>query len=218
VPCLAETIFTIESIMRTRRAQYFGSSMPSITLRLRDDRGGTIAEEVVDGSADLPVVHAKVQPILSAAIESGFRLLRCPRLGMPRPELPAQWFLQEESPDAQRTRQRVFSECSREIERRGAGIAHAKRIGERYASGNWREGLLRAPQSDQKAIGDAIAEWADGDAIAAHVAYGNDYFCTRDNASAAGDASIFSRRNREWLMADYGIRIIRPSELPELLP
>jgi hypothetical protein len=62
-----------------------------------------------------------------------------------------------------------------------------------------------------------IAEWADGDAIAAHIAYGNDYFCTRDAAKKAGPTSILSARNREWLLREYGARVIAPGDLAAIL-
>jgi hypothetical protein len=35
-----------------------------------------------------------------------------------------------------------------------------------------------------------VSEWADGDAVAAHIAYGNDIFCTQDQGKSAGGPSI----------------------------
>ena len=53
-----------------------------------------------------------------------------------------------------------------------------------------------------------FGDWADADALAAHYAYGNDFFCTDDQASGAGAQSVLSRANREKLGNELGIRIV----------
>ena len=58
-----------------------------------------------------------------------------------------------------------------------------------------------------------IAEWVDGDAIAAHYGYGIDYFCTNDKASGAGSSSIFSDINLKKMCEKYGIKVVSPNEL-----
>lgn len=64
-------------------------------------------------------------------------------------------------------------------------------------------------------IATAVAEWADGDSVACHIAVGGDYFCTRDTAKKAGSKSIFSQTNLEWLKMDYDFHVISPEELAQ---
>ena len=66
-------------------------------------------------------------------------------------------------------------------------------------------------------IAKAFAEWADGDTVAAHYAYRNDYICTNDIGRSAGSRSIFSSNNRAWLKDNFGIEIITPKELVNLI-
>jgi hypothetical protein len=74
---------------------------------------------------------------------------------------------------------------------------------------------LNDAQDDQerREIENAVAEWADGDAIAAHVAYGIDVFCSDDRGQSAGAPSIFDEANRAWLQQTYGLRILSVQEL-----
>ena len=67
-----------------------------------------------------------------------------------------------------------------------------------------------AQQDEKRKAREAINEWADGEAIAAHVAYGNDLFCTQDEAKGAGSQSVFSSVHRKWLENEYGIVFVPP--------
>jgi len=169
---------------------------------------------VTTGDPAHPGVHAVVEPLLESAVAAGFRLLRCPRPGLARPALRDEWFLPE-AEDERIERQRVYFECVRAIEQRGAGIAHVKQIASPYmkAGDAWYEALASVPPDKYKAVAEAIAEWADADALAAHIAYRNDYFCTRDVASKAGVGSVLAADNRSWLASAYGVKIISPEDL-----
>lgn len=119
---------------------------------------------------------------------------------------------------SKRARQDKAAALSREIEEgRKAGFYHIKSIGEKYNHQDWRNGIKIAPHSENIKIEDAFAEWADGDSIASHIAYGNDYFCTRDEGKSAGSNSIFSERNREWLREEYGVKFVTPEEIAKKL-
>jgi len=72
-----------------------------------------------------------------------------------------------------------------------------------------------APNHEEGNIAKAIAEWADGDSVAAHIAIDGNYFCTRDTAKKAGDKSIFSINNLKWLEECYDFEIITPEELAQ---
>ena len=72
------------------------------------------------------------------------------------------------------------------------------------------------PDEQKKKFGEAIAEWVDGEALSAHYASGNDYFCTDDKAKNAGTASIFHKQNKTRLIEKFGIKIISSCEAAEL--
>jgi hypothetical protein len=123
-------------------------------------------------------------------------------------------FVTEGTDEIARRRQERFAEVVRALEAKGLGMSRIKAIGERIKSrtgwnGPWYTALNQA-QDDQerKEIERAVAEWADGDAIAAHIAYGNDIFCSSDRGQSAGGSSIFDADNRAWLEKTYGIRIL----------
>ena len=155
---------------------------------------------------------------LQDALVLGFKLMRCPRIsGIVNPDLEHQWYINL----GEKTREMAnkFGAISREIESRGCGISDMKQIGKRYAPSNkpWKEGLKIAPDNEDKTIIKAVAEWADGDAIAAHYAHGNDFFCTRDKAKSAGVSSILSENNRKWLESSYDIKFVSPEDLANIL-
>jgi len=73
--------------------------------------------------------------------------------------------------------------------------------------------------SDQKQINKLVAEWADGEAVACHIGYGNDVFCSYDKAGKTGQRrSVLNLANRQWLTETYGVRFMSLAELAEGLP
>lgn len=116
---------------------------------------------------------------------------------------------------SQSERLNTFLTCMTEVEQQGCGIKHVKDIGQRYArlGQPWYVGLGAAPDFEDKAISKAIAEWADGDSIASHLAYKNDYFCTLDFGKGSGPDSILSPQNRDWLTSQYGVKFVTPEQL-----
>jgi hypothetical protein len=58
----------------------------------------------------------------------------------------------------------------------------------------WYDGLSSTSRKQTKR---AIAEWSDGDSIAAHCGYGNDLFCTYDYPANASKPSVFDEVNRK---------------------
>jgi hypothetical protein len=106
------------------------------------------------------------------------------------------------------------------LHRRGVGRARAVKLGLKYSRDNgeegewWAQGLGRAgTKGEREKVHEAINEWADGDAIAAHIGYGNDFFCTHDHGVGSGSCSALHPKNRGWLQHDYGVAFVTPSEL-----
>jgi hypothetical protein len=94
----------------------------------------------------------------------------------------------------------------------GLGVEWSKRDG---ATGeSWMEGLGRARNdTERRNVHKAINEWADGDAIAAHVGYGNELFCTHDVGSGSGQRSALHPTHRSWLEDVYEVEFVTVSEL-----
>ena len=211
---ISETIFTLEGISRAGRREFFSKYRPRRDVQVTPaaDGGVRVSIRMGPNAAAHPGSNSFLTSHLVDALQAGFRLIRCPRIaGVKNPDLKAAWFDQE--PTGPRVE--ASEEVACRIEAVGAGCAVAEQIGARYAGpdGSWFLGLGNAPAGEEAAIAAAVAEWADGDSIVAHVAYGNHFFCTRDRALSAGPTSVLSASNRAWLEQDYGVKFVLPEEL-----
>lgn len=77
--------------------------------------------------------------------------------------------------------------------------------------------LIALGFDDPKSVQKLVAEWADGDALIAHYEYGHDYFCTLDTGSGAGAKSVLHQSRRSWLKGEFGIEVVSPTELAEIV-
>jgi hypothetical protein len=218
---LSETLATLEGVQRAQRGAYFASVQPKIRRARKNlPGGGSKLGFLVDANDSLhPGLHPVVARWIAASTSLGLLFLRASRIGAPRPPVLHANFVAEPTNKEQRERLERFAEVGRAIEARGAGIAGIRAIGERIkartgSTGAWYMALSDA-QDDQgrREIENAVAEWADGDSIAAHVAYGIDVFCSEDRGQSAGTPSIFDEENRAWLQETYGVRILSVQEL-----
>jgi hypothetical protein len=221
LPCLAETAFTLEGVKRSDRRSFLASYVPETSFEVKELLGGLICIDfsIAPNLSHHPGNNPQLASHLQDALALGFRLLHCPRIGAPRnPDISDDLFLPDTRvPVGQR--QDTYARCIRRIEARNCGIAHLKKIGEKYArSGqSWQEGMQNVPPSEDDKIAEAFAEWADGEAIAAHIACGNDYFCTRDVGNSGGTQSSLFPRNRRWLQSQYQIKFVTPRGLAKRL-
>ena len=107
---------------------------------------------------------------------------------------------------------------------RGLGRARvielAKSFSERDgATGElWLQGLERTrSNAETKAVRLAVNEWADGEALAAHVGYNNDLFCTNDQGGDLAEGSVLHPQHRSWLRESYGVNFVNITEMAALL-
>jgi hypothetical protein len=217
---LSETVFTLEGIARADRKNLLSSYKPKIGVTEKVLPDGTIhlGFSIGPDLAAHPGNNSYLSSHLNDALALGFKLMHCHRVaGFINPDIKAEWYVQTTIPTTDIANK--FGEVGRKIEAAGAGIAWVKSIGVANAQSadHWTQGLANAPSTEDKAIASAVAEWADGDMVSAHVAYQNHYICTRDTAKAAGLNSVFSPANRLWLESDYGIKFISPEELGNLV-
>ena len=218
---IPETMADLEAIKRDDRASYFSSrtwKINTTTNVLPNDSTKVSASVSPD-----PNAHPGIQQILfdcfSEALDLGFKFLRCPRIGLPRPQfLQDQWFALESDRQSTRDRQERFFAAAREIEARGVGKAVVEKIGNSFVQAqgtheSWFEGLAYAQtKQDLKQVANAVSEWADGDAVATHIGYQNNLFCTRDKGVGAVN-SVLNVANRTWLNSNYGVEFVTVSGL-----
>jgi hypothetical protein len=217
---LSETVFTLEGISRSDRKKILSGYKPKIEINPDVLPDGTIHLSCSIGPdmSAHPGNNSFLSSHLTDALGLGFKLMRCHRVaGIINQDLKQEWFVQASIPTTEVANK--FGEVVRKIEAAGAGIAWVKAIGRANANTDehWSKGLANAPATKDKEIASAVAEWADGDMVSAHVAYKNHYICTRDSAKAAGQNSVFSQANRTWLNRDYGVEFISPDELANLV-
>jgi hypothetical protein len=91
-----------------------------------------------------------------------------------------------------------------------AGVAQVYAVGALPSVGELSD-------EEEREIAKAVAEASDGDAVAAHIAIGNDYFATEDVGKSAGSHSVLDRKHRECLYREYGVRFVSLDELARLI-
>jgi hypothetical protein len=218
---LSETTFTLEAIQKTDRKTFFGSYGMNVKTSTEAIKDGIIHVKFVLGPSQSH--HASNNPYLTKHLQDAlaldFKLLRCPRIaGIGNPDLQSSYYAVDSRVSASERQERCGN-ISRNIEAKGWGIKHIKDIGNKHANGKnwWLDGIKNAPASEDNAIIKAVAEWADGDAVAAHYAYDNNYFCTRDTAKAAGVNSVLSPTNRNWLSQNFNVSFVTPEDIAKIL-
>ena len=221
-PCIAETVFTLEALQRSDRKEFLSKYKPKIDFSEHVRQNGVI--ELSFTIKPNPSLHprntAHLSTHLQHALALGFKLLRCPRVAnLKNPDIPDSYFLSYSSLADAAQRLEKYNQCLREIEDRGCGIHHIKKIGQKFSPAGtlWFDGLTNMPDDKGALVSKAVAEWADGDAVAAHVGYDNDYFCTRDIGKSAGPDSILSEANRAWLKSKFGVIFATQEELAAIL-
>lgn len=219
----SETIVTLEGVQNVDRVDVFGGTQ--IIKKLPDPSGPQQTEALVlEVSQPLrKPLHPLAQERVKAALQIGMRALRTPRIGAMLINDPDRKFFFYDDPAGQSTRLDRTYELGREISGRGAGFAHIEAVSRRLAARDgvtepWFKSLLRAKdEHEKKEVNKAVAEWADGDGVAAHSGYGLDLFCTEDKAANAGAASVMSPANRAWLKTQYGVTFVTLFELAAIL-
>jgi hypothetical protein len=117
------------------------------------------------------------------------------------PEIPQDMLLTVETHEAYWAYADRLSTCSKFITSLGCGYHDYEIIKQ-----------TRQPGSPEQ-LAAAIAEWVDGDSLAAHYAFGADVFCTSDRARGAGSKSIFYPDNLAKLKEQFPIVVLGPEEL-----
>ncbi len=234
------TLLTIEAVMRRDRALVLAgttvrshSSEPKLLANadLPPEMKAKVGEaDVITVTTTLTVDEPHRQPIpeefkrrVRAAKDLGVKVLQpVPRIGAFRFDDPTgEFYLDIGHDDALGAWIDKAHEVGRAIESRGCGYAQVKALGLNMSnpSDAWYQGLTNAKDiHEERAVERAFSEWADGDAIASHIAHGIEVFCTGDVGRSNAGPSVLNVENRAWLTRTYGVKFMTFDELLTTLP
>ena len=216
---ICEIALSLESIEKKSRSKFFEDYQPRITVDHLPSEGETFTMRVCFApNVELhPGHHPKQQAKLLETRNLGFRVLRMANAGTVRTqEIPDEMYMDHSDADIDefwRYTERLES-CSAYITSLGCGQTAYNQLKEEFNL--FGAGSQLIPIKRRKKFLKAIAEWVDGESLAAHYAAGNEFFCTNDKARSAGTKSIFYDTNKSRLEAEYGIKIISSYEASQL--
>lgn len=210
---LSETIFTLEAIKRIERKDFFSKYKPKHAYNISEKDGIVNISASIASNPELhPGNNEFLNEHLNDALNIGFKIINIPRIGtVANPDLEGKKI------NLHNSEFEKMAQVSERIMELKAGIYDITRIGEKYYPHSWFIGVGKAPDSENHQIASAVAEWADGDSVALHIALNGDYFCTNDNAKKAGSNSVLSKKNIEILNTEFNFKKINPLELSELI-
>jgi hypothetical protein len=226
----SESLITREGMLGQERSEVLGETRVFTDVSVNDnDNGGTsIGFYLAVGMKSVrPPLNSIFEERIQKALALGMCSLWTPaRIGQEHldPAKYPPYKYVDGMPEFLRYMEDV-NELGSEISRRGLGQAVAVEIGKRLAKQYgveepelWLQSLGRATdKSDKAKIAKAIAEWSDGDSIAAHYGFGIQLFCSEDFGENADGPSILDYENRTWLTSDFGIEFVTLAELARIL-
>lgn len=218
LPFLSETVVTLECVPNVDRGAFFAGGKPKVEIEeVANETSILLSFTIGADNSTHPGVPDPAKRWLDKALASGFLFMRAPRIGQPKPSYLDRPEIYANDEDI-KARQDQFSQIGREIEARSVGIAVAKAVGDRIkarlnSDEPWFSVLDKTKDNqEENEMRRSIAEWADGDTVAAHVGYANAVLCTEDQGKSAG-ISIFDASNRVWLEETYAIEFATLSQL-----
>ncbi|MDD5460433.1 MAG: hypothetical protein PHG00_02190 [Methylococcales bacterium] len=207
---LSGSMFAWEAVTRLKRKDVLSKDCGNISLSELEEVGHCLHRRISFGSDPMahPGTPQKFIYYLEKARGLGFKVMHIPRLGyLSNPNLTELDWADYDVLIGKR-----FADVVEIIESRGCGMAQLQSIGHHYAT-DLLKAMEIASASEIKAVANAVAEWADGDSVAIHLAYGNDFFCTKDNAKGAGQHSVMASKNVECLAKMFDLKKVSPEEL-----
>ena len=222
---LCESIATHEAIATKRRPHYFANRIPKSEVKTHSYGKHSAVNITIRMDHDRhPGLHEALVEKLEKAQIVGMRILYVPALNL---QLPKYLRDRPEFYESRLFETQLYAdhfwEITAAIEARGAGCASIKTIIQQFAarlpetvtvSRSGMQLLAYAKnEAEEKLISKAIAEWADGDLVAAHIASGNEFICSEDRGRSAGGPAVFDDSNRAWLEETYGVGILSVRDL-----
>jgi hypothetical protein len=234
---LCESFGTIESIKRQDRARFHLQDVPKVQVTHTSHGPGLHCLNIdIQAQHSLhPGLTPDFEEELTEALAMGMKLLSAPYIGVAIPDrLRNNPQIYAEEVFATADYNERFGDVATAIAGRGVGrgalavLAReltARLDGPRPQAWSDREFLYRVYEyartsslkKEKEQIEKAFAESADGDLVAAHVAFGNEYLCSDDHGRSAIGASVLDSDNRAWLQTAYGVNILSAQQLADLL-
>lgn len=234
---LCESFGTIEFIKREDRARFHLQGVPKVQVKHTSHGPGLHCLKIdIQAQHSLhPGLTPEFEEELKEALAMGMKLLSAPYIGVAIPDrLRNNPQIYAEEVFATAAYNERFGNVATAIAVRGVGggalAVLAKELtarmdGPRPPEWSDREFLYRVSEyartanrmKEKAEIEKVFAESADGDLVAAHVAFGNDYICSDDHGGSAIGASIFDSDNRAWLQTAYGANIQSAQQLADRL-
>lgn len=233
---ICESFATAEAIGKRNQAKYFLENVPAVEVKSTQHGGSafSMSVEIKARHHQHPGLGEQFEAELTAALELGVKILSTPYIGLSVPDRlrnNPQYYAEEVF--ASSAYDERFGEVISSVKSRGVGPEALPSLAKSFTEQldgprppEWsdREFLYRVYEyarmyrtKELRLIEEAFAESADGDLVAAHVAYGNDYLCTEDYAKGTHCRSVFDAQNRAWLTEEHGVQIVGTEELCQLL-
>ena len=210
---ICEITLNLEAIQKVKRAEFFENYKPITTVGDLPPENGKLGMQfsIAPNTEVHPGIHQKQWDKLLKARDLGFRVLRMTNFGTVRTkEIPDDMYVQHDDIEEFWRYAEPLANCNDFIVGLGCGRAAYDPYKARFLGGQ------TIPKEQKRKFEKAIAEWVDGEALSAHYAAGNDFFCTEDKARKAGTGSIFHDQNKTRLEKEFGIKIISSCELAQL--
>ncbi len=220
-PYICEIAVSLESIRKRERLSFWKTYKPKVEI-IREDFIDNRVKGTIGFGPDNeahPGLHPKLKEYLLEACSLGFKVLRMINTGTVRsPEIPEQMKINLSEMDEYWSYADKLDACSTYIESLGAGPYQYFNFKKLYGFNGYSitEIIRELPENLEKKFSDSIAEWVDGDALSAHYAYGNEYFCTQDTGKNAGARSVFFPDNLKKVSNKFKLKVISASELSVL--
>ena len=210
---ICEITLNLEAIRRQKRAEFFENYKPKWTVEDLPRENGELGMSIGIGpNTELhPGLPSKQKVKLLKAQDLGFGVLRMTNIGTVRTEeIPDDMYVEHDDIEEFWKYAELLKNCNDFIVGLGCGRATYDQFMAQVNDGQ------TIPHEQWRKFSEAIAEWVDGEALSAHYAAGNDFFCTNDKARNAGTGSIFHNQNRTRLIKEFGIKIISSCEAAQL--
>lgn len=218
IPFISETVFTLEAIQKKDRKTFFRDYKAVITTDVTEGEDGYIKMQFKIGPNENahPGNNDFLKEHLADAVQLGFNIIHLPRVaGITNKEIES-FKYKMDNDTLGKYLDEVFK-VGRRITELQAGDYEIQQLGLKYNSQSGFQGIGNAPDSEDGVIAKAVAEWADGDSVASHIAIGGDYFCTNDKAVSAGAKSVFTLTNLNVLENEFGFKKINPTDLANII-
>jgi len=234
---ISEGFATVEAVRKKNRAKFHAQNVPKVEVTNESHRSGLncMTIEIKANHSLHPGIGEHFEEELNEALAIGIKLLTTPYIGLPVPDrLRNNPHIYAEEVFATADYNERFGDVVRTIVDRGVGEGALQALAKEFTArldgprpaglsdraliyGVYEYASASGLRKEKEQIEKAFAESADGDAVAAHIAFGNDYFCTEDRAKSAVSPSIFDAGNRAWLKTEYGADILSVQQLANLL-